>query len=315
MVTWLNQCLLACALILEPALAANAASADDLQVWASRISNGEQALDALSLAELQQRLLSEEMHVEQRDLVVDALRQRVGWDVDALGYAWTVDMIARRDGEAQRFGTLPEREFPVLLRGKDRHQYAARRDNLGLPSVLPTSTPHSSRPLAMAHIHEPRDMARRQAWLTLMQRDQTARQSGADLQAVDAALLPALRTLLRQGGFPSRDEVGLAGVEAAFVLVQHASGDPQRMLDVLKQVRPRAMQGEFSRVHLALLEDRVRILYQRPQWYGTQTGRDASGAFTYPIEQIEHVNARRRAMRLGPLSDETVARMRWPLVQ
>lgn len=303
---------LAFALLLGHTLAANAASADGLQVCVRRIATAEQVLDTFCLTELQQALLSVEIQVEQRDLVVDALRQRVGWDVDALGFAWTIDMVARRDGKAQRFGTLPEREFPAPLRGKDRHQYAARQENLGLLHALPTSTPKDVRPLAMVPIHPPRNMARRQAWLTLMQRDQTARQSGADLQAVDEALLPALRTLLREAGFPTRDAVGLAGVEAAFVLVQHASGDPQLMLDVLKHLRPRAMQGEFSRVHLALLEDRVRILYQRPQWYGTQTGRDASGPFTYPIEQIEHVNARRRSMRLGPLSDEAMAHVRWP---
>jgi len=293
-------------------LACCATSAIDLQAWAQSAATSEQALDAASLSQVQYRLLAEDTDPELRQGVINVLEQRIGWDIDALGYAWTIDMIARREGKPQRFGTLPEHVFPVTLRGKERHQYAARQENLGLTHVPMFLSLDDAPPLAMATVHPPRNMAQRNAWIALMQRDQTARQSGADLQAVDAAILPQLRALLREGGFPSRDEVGLAGVDAAFVLVQHASTDRRLMLGVVKQVRPRAMRGEFSRVHLALLEDRVRLLFQRPQWYGTQSGHDARGPFTYPIEQVEYVNARRRAMRLAPLPDDVATRMRWP---
>lgn len=292
-------------------LASRATPAIDLQAWAQSAATSEQALDAASLSQVQYRLLAEDTDPELRQGVINVLEQRIGWDVDALGYAWTIDMIARREGKPQRFGTLPAHAFPVALRGKERHQYAARQENLGLTRVPTSLSPNDAPPLAMAAVHPPRNMAQRNAWIALMQRDQTARQSGADLQAVDAANLPQLRALLREGGFPTREDVGLAGVEAAFVLVQHASTDRRLMLKVVKQVRPRAMRGEFSRVHLALLEDRIRLLYQQPQWYGTQRGRDVRGPFTYPIEQVEYVNARRHAMRLAPLSDDVAARMRW----
>lgn len=66
---------------------------------------------------MQYRLLAEDTDPELRQGVINVLEQRIGWDIDALGYAWTIDMIARREGKPQRFGTLPEHVFPVALRG------------------------------------------------------------------------------------------------------------------------------------------------------------------------------------------------------
>ena len=98
-------------------LASRATSAIDLHAWAQSAAISEQALDAASLSEVQRQLLAENTDPELRQGVINVLEQRIGWDIDALGYAWTIDMIARREGKPQRFGTLPEHAFPVALRG------------------------------------------------------------------------------------------------------------------------------------------------------------------------------------------------------
>lgn len=68
-------------------LACCATSAIDLQAWAQSAATSEQALDAASLSEVQHRLLTEDTDPELRQGVINVLEQRIGWDIDALGFA------------------------------------------------------------------------------------------------------------------------------------------------------------------------------------------------------------------------------------
>jgi Family of unknown function (DUF6624) len=63
-------------------------------------------------------------------------------------------------------------------------------------------------------------------------------------------------------------------------------------------------EGEVKPANIAYLEDRVRVGEGRPQLYGTQFYIDEAGIFgPQPIEDAGHVDERRQAVGLQPLSD------------
>ena len=61
---------------------------------------------------------------------------------------------------------------------------------------------------------------------------------------------------------------------------------------------------KVSPANIAYLEDRVRVGEGLPQFYGTQFYADEAGNFgPRPIEDPDHVDERRQAVSLQPLSE------------
>lgn len=144
--------------------------------------------------------------------------------------------------------------------------------------------------------------------------DQQAREAAVKNGAVDAAKwqavdkvdaenLKRLKEIVNAQGFSTVAQVGTKGVNAAFLLTQHADDDPafqQRVLDILqKRTGPETMHGE----ELAMLTDRVLAHQNKPQRYGTQFMRVGNEWKPKPMEDPAHVDQRRAAMGLMPLSD------------
>jgi hypothetical protein len=105
---------------------------------------------------------------------------------------------------------------------------------------------HESRP---AHAYKPSDPGWRMQLLAMLKRDQAARQAMIRAQgtkhqparvramlAVDAANLKRLAPMLDRHGFPTPAMVGRDGVQAAFILVQHADRDPALQARMLPQL-------------------------------------------------------------------------------
>jgi len=120
---------------------------------------------------------------------------------------------------------------------------------------------------------------------------------------VDGENLRWLKHVVRQDGFPSTAMVGSDGVQAAFVLTQHADSDlafQKRMLQILA---PRVPLGEIRPGQFALLTDRVLIGEGKPQRFGTQFEK-AGGEFRpIEIEDAAHVDERRAALGIISLED------------
>ena len=117
-----------------------------------------------------------------------------------------------------------------------------------------------------------------------------------------------LRELIESHGWPTRVLVGEDGANAAWLILQHAIGDPalQRRGLVLMQ----EAEGEVSRVHVAMLEDRIRVNEGRGQRYGTQFDWDRNGLLSpLPIEDADGVDRRRGEVGLPPLAED-IERMR-----
>jgi hypothetical protein len=115
-----------------------------------------------------------------------------------------------------------------------------------------------------------------------------------------------LRRILAELGWPGRSLVGEDGAAAAWLVLQHAVLEPDLMRSALPLLEAAVQAGEAEAKHLALLVDRIRTLEGKPQLYGTSHDWDANGELNpLPIEAPELVEARRRAVGLEPLAENT----------
>ncbi len=114
-----------------------------------------------------------------------------------------------------------------------------------------------------------------------------------------------LEAILDRHAWPVPHLVGEDGAAAAWLVLQHAIGDPplmRRGLDLLSRLGP----GDVDPGRLAMLEDRVRAFGGRPQRYGTQYDWAEAGQLgPLPVEDPGRVDELRRSVGLGPLEENT----------
>src|SRR5690349_15009977 len=114
----------------------------------------------------------------------------------------------------------------------------------------------------------------------------------------------ALLAIVREHGWPGRGLVGEHAGHAAWIILQHAIGEPDVQRGCLPLLREAAARGDATLAQVAYLEDRIAFFERRPQRYGTQFDWDAQGMLSpWPIEDPEGVDARREAVGLPPLAD------------
>jgi hypothetical protein len=135
--------------------------------------------------------------------------------------------------------------------------------------------------------------------------DQAARLAGdpAAWERVDAENLPWLRQVIAEAGWPGRSAVGDDGAAAAWLLVQHADGDPAFQRRCLSLLTAAAEDGQATMAQVAYLTDRVLMAEQQPQEFGTQCVGRAGRWEPWPVRDPDRVDERRAAMSLGPLAD------------
>lgn len=113
-----------------------------------------------------------------------------------------------------------------------------------------------------------------------------------------------LLQILNDHGWPGRSLVGEEAAEAAWLVLQHAIGNPplqRRGLELLKG----ASSGEVPAIQVAMLEDRIRSFEGRGQLYGLQFDWDEQGLMSpLPIEDERHVDERRLELGLIPLAQD-----------
>jgi hypothetical protein len=114
------------------------------------------------------------------------------------------------------------------------------------------------------------------------------------IRDVDTVNLRKLKHIVNQDGFPTVQMVGLAGVNAAFILTQHA--DPQFQAKMLPILSARFKQGEISGQDYGLLTDRVLRAQGKAQRYGSQFTWTDGSLKPDPIADEAHVDQRRHAL-------------------
>jgi hypothetical protein len=111
-----------------------------------------------------------------------------------------------------------------------------------------------------------------------------------------------LAAIMDRVGWPGRRLVGDDGAAAAWLVLQHAIGDPavmRRGLALLQAAPP----GDVDPAQVAMLEDRVRLHSGLPQRYGTQVDWNEHGELApRSLDDPAGVDARRAAVGLPPLA-------------
>lgn len=126
------------------------------------------------------------------------------------------------------------------------------------------------------------------------------------MEAVHKANAVRLTAIIEQFGWPGKSLVGEKGAWAAWLIAQHAIGDPPFMRRCLYLLSQAASDGEVDLWQVAMLEDRIRMYEGKPQVYGTQFETNRNGELQpYQIENPESVNERRLAAGLNTIEERT----------
>jgi len=105
-----------------------------------------------------------------------------------------------------------------------------------------------------------------------------------------------LREIIAEHGWPGIDLAGDDGAGAAWLIAQHAVGEPDFQRQSLALLNECVARDEVPAWQAAYLGDRVRRFEGWPQVYGTQhhPSDEHRGDVLWPIWDAAHVNDRRR---------------------
>ena len=124
----------------------------------------------------------------------------------------------------------------------------------------------------------------------------------AAMEAVHRSNAARLREIVAEHGWPTPGLVGDDGAEAAWLVAQHAIGDPEVQRHSLTLLQQKAEGGEVPAWQAAYLVDRIRMYEGWPQVYGTQSVPEVAGGDRHwPIANAAAVDDRRKAVGLPPL--------------
>ena len=157
----------------------------------------------------------------------------------------------------------------------------------------------------------PRDPALRNELLRMRQLDQTARmaviehglETSKSESAIDAENLKNLKRIFEKHGFPTPEMVGYDGMNAAWLLLQHADQDPAWQRKWLGTIERLFKRNEIDAQDYALFVDRVRVNEGRKQIYGSQFNEVAGRRVPRPTVDPVHLDERRKAIGLVPEKD------------
>jgi len=115
-----------------------------------------------------------------------------------------------------------------------------------------------------------------------------------------------MAVIMEEYGWPGNHLVGKEGAWEAWLIAQHAIGNPPFMRHCLSLLKQAAASIGVMPWRAAFLEDRIRMYEGKPQIYGTQFQPNQNGQFEpYPIENPESVNDRRLAVGLNSIEERT----------
>ena len=123
------------------------------------------------------------------------------------------------------------------------------------------------------------------------------------MEAIHIKNAARLRELISEHGWPAEDIAGKDGAEAAWIITQHAIGEPDFQRHALHLLTECTAAGRIPAWHAAYLEDRIAMYEGRPQRYGSQWMDDACDGRTRPwkLSDPERVNELRASVGLPPL--------------
>lgn len=124
----------------------------------------------------------------------------------------------------------------------------------------------------------------------------------AELHRQNAAILDEIIDAI---GYPTTDKVGQAGSEAAWLVIQHAIGQPAFMKKCARLLEKAVEEQQADPIYLAYLTDRIAVFEGQPQRYGTQFDWDENLKMSPQLfDDLDRVNERRKAIGLNTLQEQ-----------
>lgn len=120
---------------------------------------------------------------------------------------------------------------------------------------------------------------------------------------VDKENREALKSIIEEVGFPTREMVGKVGMSTAFIVIQHADQDTAWQKAQLPNIKQAVLAGDMDGTRYAYLFDRTQVNSGGKQRYGTQFASvdPASGQATLaPVEMPSELDERRMEVGLMP---------------
>jgi hypothetical protein len=205
---------------------------------------------------------------------------------------------------------------------------AATRDSDAAATSIPLGSLEARCPRAVADqerlgklflarrpaVGAPTDAAIRIELLRMSRSDQKARRSLIEhgitnakyelvVKRVDAENLRRLKRIFEKRGLPTPAMVGYDGMDAAWLLLQHADADPAWQRQWLGAIEQLAKQHELSPQSYALFVDRVLVDQGRRQIYGSQFQEVDGRHVLQPTVDPDNLDERRKAIGLIPESE------------
>ncbi|MDR2284793.1 MAG: GNAT family N-acetyltransferase [Sphingobacterium sp.] len=122
-----------------------------------------------------------------------------------------------------------------------------------------------------------------------------------EMEAVHRTNAARLRQIIKTIGYPSISKVGAKASDDAWLIVQHAIGEPDFMLDCYEKML--SCRDDLNPANIAYLYDRIQVFKEKPQRYGTQF---LEGGIIYPVEDKERLNVERARMNLPALTAQEI---------
>jgi len=121
----------------------------------------------------------------------------------------------------------------------------------------------------------------------------------------DESISTEFKSLVSNYGFPTKAQVGTDGMNTVFVIIQHADDDVEWRREQFPKVENAVKNGDLSAMEYAYMLDRNNTRIGEPQKFGTQF-KKVDGkkgiAELFPVEDIENLDARRRALGMEPIA-------------
>lgn len=115
-----------------------------------------------------------------------------------------------------------------------------------------------------------------------------------------------LNEIIEAIGYPTLDKVGPEASGAAWLILQHAIGQPSLMKKCAVLLANAVCENKVDPKNLAYLTDRIAVFEGEPQLYGTQFDWDENGTLSPNLfDDLFKVNQRRKAIGLNTLEEQT----------
>lgn len=139
----------------------------------------------------------------------------------------------------------------------------------------------------------------------LLQSGSLSNNYNQEMEALHNSNAKKLRQIMRKIGFPTSDKVGEEASNAAWLIIQHAIGQPDFMREAAGLLKKAVDKGKASPIKLAYLTDRIAVFEGGLQRFGTQFDWDENGEMNpSPFDDLTKVNQRRKALDLNTLEEQ-----------